>query len=401
MVFSLVLVVAIAVGYLGRRSEVAEVRDQELTRAAEVGAARVDAVVDASRVAAMSADSPSAAVRAVRSTYPSVSACAGNVDESSCEGPLSQQLATVDLVPDDDLLEVTARDDVVIIEADGPSIAIRIVAPIDQWSGGSDDIEVVASTLQPTQGVGSLVESNGRRQTSAAVLSAPGTYVLAETSAAIRLPADEERFYALVAGLAVLLLLLAGTNLISEQRVLRERATFDALTKLPNRSEFHRRALEVLAAAERQEFPVCLLLFDLNGFKQINDTYGHQVGDELLRIVGQRLATSVRSDDLVARWGGDEFVALMPGMESEEMAVRRGRQIAECVAGRARIDGVADALRVRTSVGVALWPAHADDFDALLEAADDAMYRAKREGAVAAVAKPARDRRTADQPVGI
>ena len=77
----------------------------------------------------------------------------------------------------------------------------------------------------------------------------------------------------------------------------------------------------------------------------------------------------------------------MTGIGTEEMGVRSAREIAEAVGGRTRIDGVSEALRVQVSVGVALWPAHADGFDALLEAADDAMYRAKREGAVSAIAR--------------
>ena len=80
----------------------------------------------------------------------------------------------------------------------------------------------------------------------AAVLAAPGTYVLATTPAEIRLPQDEERFYVIVAGLALVLFLLAGTTLIVEQRSLRERATFDSLTGLPNRSEFERRSADLL-----------------------------------------------------------------------------------------------------------------------------------------------------------
>jgi diguanylate cyclase (GGDEF)-like protein len=144
----------------------------------------------------------------------------------------------------------------------------------------------------------------------------------------------------------------------------------------------------MMNAADRSGESVGLLLFDLNEFKQVNDTYGHPVGDELLRVVGRRLASAVRDVDLVARWGGDEFVALMPGMSSEEMGVRRARQIAELVSGRTRVDGVPEALRVRVSVGVALAPMHATELDDLLEAADEAMYRAKRDHTTTAIAHP-------------
>jgi diguanylate cyclase (GGDEF)-like protein len=393
VVFSLVLIVAIAVGYMGRRSEVAEVRDERLTRAAEVGAARVDALIDSATIAAMSATSPEAAVEAVRRAYPAVSACAGSEAEPVwCDGPLASEIGDVALTPGEQGTDLIARDDVIVIRADGDDIALRVIAGIDIWTGEtSDDISVEAGTNQPLQGVGAMVEVGDTRQTSASVLAAPGTYVIAETSSAIRLPRDEERFYVVVAGLALVLFFLAGTTLIVEQRSLRERATFDALTHLPNRSEFERRAVEILAAAQRQEQSVCMLLFDLNGFKQINDTWGHQAGDEVLRIVGRRLAAAVRDGDLVARWGGDEFVALMPGISAEEMGVRRARQIAELVGGRTRVDGVPESLRVKVSVGVALSPAHAIDLDDLLDVADDAMYRAKREGAITAIAEPKRE----------
>ena len=141
--------------------------------------------------------------------------------------------------------------------------------------------------------------------------------------------------------------MLAGATLVAEQRTLVERASFDPLTKLPNRGEFERRAVDVIANADRQDSEVCLLLFDLNGFKLVNDTYGHRAGDEMLRVVGSRLRKAVRDQDIVARWGGDEFVVMMPGIGDDEMGAKRAQQLADQVAGRTRLDGVQDALRVQ------------------------------------------------------
>jgi diguanylate cyclase (GGDEF)-like protein len=183
------------------------------------------------------------------------------------------------------------------------------------------------------------------------------------------------------------LLVLGGATLVGEQRSLLERASFDPLTKLPNRGEFERRAADLLADAERQGSNVCLLLFDLNGFKLVNDTYGHYAGDEMLRVVGSRLRKAVRDGDVVARWGGDEFVVMMPGIGSDEMGAKRADQLAEQVAGRTRLEGVPDALRVKVSVGVAVWPRHGGELQDLVEAADQAMYHAKRDGDIWRIAE--------------
>ena len=123
-----------------------------------------------------------------------------------------------------------------------------------------------------------------------------------------------------------------------------------------------------------------VLALDLDRFKEVNDTYGHRAGDQVLQIIARRLRSSVRDGDIVARWGGDEFVVLLPGVVSTEMGARRARQLAEEIAGRTRIDGVADSLRIGTSVGVALWPQHGEQLDDLIVAADHAMYAAKRMG---------------------
>ena len=120
----------------------------------------------------------------------------------------------------------------------------------------------------------------------------------------------------------------------------------------------------------------------------VNDTYGHHAGDEMLRVVGSRLRKAVRDDDIVARWGGDEFVVMMPGIGDDEMGTKRAQQLAEQVAGRTRLEGVADALRVRVSVGVAIWPRDGAELHDLVEAADQAMYQAKRDGETFHVAEP-------------
>jgi diguanylate cyclase (GGDEF)-like protein len=279
-----------------------------------------------------------------------------------------------------------------MLDAAGPMVSVVAQVPVNAVAERGET-SVWATTFLPS---GTMVEEfaveDGIRQIAVTVESAPGVFVVANTQDAVSLPKDERQFYLLIFSLAVILLVLAGATLVAEQRSLVERASFDPLTKLPNRGEFERRAADAILAAERQDTGICLLLFDLNGFKLVNDTYGHAAGDEMLRVVGSRLRKAVRDHDIVARWGGDEFVVMMPGISDQEMGAKRAQQLADQVAGRTRIDGVADALRVRVSVGVAIWPSHGVELPALVEAADQAMYQAKREGETWHVAsEPATD----------
>jgi diguanylate cyclase (GGDEF)-like protein len=265
------------------------------------------------------------------------------------------------------------------------------LAPVE-FASGRDNVTLWAATdVRTDVPLDAFVVEDGVRQTVVGVAGTSGLYVVARTVDAVHLPSDEYTFYLIIFSLAVALLLLASATILAEQRSLLERASFDPLTRLPNRSEFERRGAEVLTNAGRSNAHVCVLLFDLNGFKLVNDTYGHTAGDQMLQIVADRLRKAVRDDDVVARWGGDEFVVAMPGIESEEMSARRARQLADAVGGRTRLDGVPDPLRVRVSVGVALWPDHGDDLEALIEAADKAMYQAKREGLVSRMAVPPSD----------
>ncbi len=398
LIFSLTLIVAIAVGYVARRSEMAGERDQRLSTAAQVGSSRMSAIVAAVEIAGGAGIDPAVTAAALVDAHPVLGVCAVSSDATHCAGEGRH--------PSDTIVEqrrqsraeagelsaratVSEYESTIMITVDGPVVSVVATVPADAISTPGA-IRVWGVTLLPNaRAIDGFVVEGGIRQTATIVESAAGVYVVAATQDAVHLPGDERRFYLLIFALAVVLLVLAGATLVAEQRSLVERASFDQLTRLPNRGEFERRATEVLAAAERQEQSVCLMLFDLNGFKLVNDTYGHHAGDEMLRVVGSRLRKAVRDHDVVARWGGDEFVVLMPGIGDAEMGSKRAQQLAEQISGRTRLDGVADALRVKVSVGVALWPRHGVELQTLVEAADKAMYQAKRDGDVWRVADDA------------
>ena len=155
-------------------------------------------------------------------------------------------------------------------------------------------------------------------------------------------------------------------------------AYHDGLTGLPNRGLFLDRLHHAVAHAHRKGDMVAVMFIDLDNFKPVNDTLGHQVGDQLLQHVAQRLVTSVREADTVARMGGDEFTVILESIQDTEAVTRVVRKLIRTVGEPLHIDG--HAITVTVSVGISLYPltsAHADD---LLRHADMAMYRVKHSG---------------------
>lgn len=162
----------------------------------------------------------------------------------------------------------------------------------------------------------------------------------------------------------------------SQDQQIRHQATHDPLTGLPNRILLMDRLSHSLALARREQRKVGLIFIDLNGFKPINDNYGHLAGDQLLQAVAKRLQDCLRDSDSLCRLGGDEFVLLIPNADQLEHLQELAQRLQDAL--RAPFRDIAHVVvRISASFGIARWPDHAADADQLLRAADQAMYRAK------------------------
>jgi diguanylate cyclase (GGDEF)-like protein/PAS domain S-box-containing protein len=160
------------------------------------------------------------------------------------------------------------------------------------------------------------------------------------------------------------------------QQKLEQLASFDALTGLPNRRLVHDRLEHALMRAERHQVSMALMFIDLDDFKKVNDSLGHDVGDQLLREVAVRLATCIRASDTIGRIGGDEFVIVLEDACLPVDAVRVCQRIEVALAAPFDLDG--HRLPTKASVGIAIFPTDGTDAATLLRNADAAMYQAKR-----------------------
>ncbi|MBM3525589.1 MAG: PleD family two-component system response regulator [Alphaproteobacteria bacterium] len=157
-------------------------------------------------------------------------------------------------------------------------------------------------------------------------------------------------------------------------------AITDGLTGLHNRRYLTRHLESLFADARKQSKPLALMIVDIDHFKQINDTYGHPAGDEVIRLVGNRLQQHVRSFDTVARWGGEEFVVVMPDTNLD-VATTVAERLRRKIAGtRARLDGADIDLPVTVSIGVTVIAGVEDGQAEMLRRADECLYAAKRGG---------------------
>lgn len=155
-------------------------------------------------------------------------------------------------------------------------------------------------------------------------------------------------------------------------------AFHDGLTGLPNRSLFSKLLAQSIAYASRYNKRLAVLFLDLDRFKQINDTLGHEAGDDLLKEVATRLKSALRESDIVARMGGDEFVAILPEMEDDSYSTVVAKKILAAVAQSFTLVG--QEFRITVSIGISIYPHDGLDEQTLTKNADVAMYQAKQEG---------------------
>ena len=199
---------------------------------------------------------------------------------------------------------------------------------------------------------------------------------------AAAITSDTNRVYVvLLAGLVLLYLALFRIVARASNRLRRQAeenehlALHDPLTGLPNRTLFHDRAAQAIVAAKRAGTSVGLMIFDLDRFKEINDTLGHHNGDLLLKEIGTRLRETLRESDTVARLGGDEFGVLLPTVVGDDATLAIVENLRQAVRRPLLLNGI--TLDLEASAGIALYPEHGEDIETLLQRADVAMYVAK------------------------
>ncbi len=155
-------------------------------------------------------------------------------------------------------------------------------------------------------------------------------------------------------------------------------AYHDAVTGLPNRPFFLDAQKLAISHAKRTQHMLATLFLDIDGFKPVNDTFGHRMGDQLLSAIADRLRAAVRKGDTVARFGGDEFAVLLTGLQEPEIAAVLAGKLVDAISRPFMVRG--QKLAVSASIGISIYPFDGEDAEILLDKADHAMYDAKHQG---------------------
>lgn len=161
-----------------------------------------------------------------------------------------------------------------------------------------------------------------------------------------------------------------------EKDIATEASLHDALTGLPNRALFYDRLEHGLEQAKRHSWNLAVMFLDLDKFKQINDEYGHDIGDKILLTIAERLKQNTRSDDTICRLGGDEFLYLLMEVKNKSEVTKIINKLIKTI--ELPCDDIGPNLVVKASIGISLFPKNADNSEGLIKCADEAMYAAKQ-----------------------
>jgi diguanylate cyclase (GGDEF)-like protein len=396
LVGSVVLLVATTVSMVNQRAQQRAEQDARVTATVEFADQSIDATMLRALAVADVATADADPAALVASFGDGASACIVSADTERCTGPdlgatiafgeaAGRSLASSGpaIVVDDttDSMLVVSRDADRTVSLRLPVTSLIGAAPLAAIEQ-NDAVVVIELSSQPAdedrERVGPDVADG--RLVVVDTLGLPddggSVFVTASVADEAGLVGDGLGRYLVLLALGTVLMALAGWTFLLDRRSLERRATTDELTGLVNRREFERITDESLLAADRFATGACLMLIDLNGFKQINDTLGHQFGDLVLQAAAERLQSAVRDTDVVGRWGGDEFVILLPGIEDgtgvRASAERIGRSLADTP--------LVGDITVTAAIGAALFPRHGRSLDDLISAADVAMYSAKSTG---------------------
>lgn len=389
----LIVLVVTVMALLDERAELREEQRARVTAAERLAEQSAQSTVVRARALAEAANPSTDPALLVSSFGDEVSACV-MVEEPACTNDdllaatgvaatavaSAEQGGTVISVDEADqsLYLVSRVDATVVIRLPASALVEDLVREVLDSVGASIDVRpsltpaLGADRVGPDLADGRVVVSD--------TMSLPGEAgsieVVASIDDEVGLGGENLTMYVILVIFGGALMALSLWTFIGDRRTLLRRASTDELTGLVNRREFEYRTGEAIAAAERVGSGVCILLVDLNGFKQINDTRGHQIGDQVLQAAAARLKGAVRGTDLVARWGGDEFVILLPGVEDGSGV----RSSAERVSRAFDAAPVVGDVTVAAAVGAALFPVHGRTLEELVRAADLAMYGAKSTG---------------------
>jgi len=251
-----------------------------------------------------------------------------------------------------------------------------LLGPVIDAFGDTEGKLIDLSTEQPVPAYAMHVAHNGARWALVQPVRAMNDLVAILTLGYAQTGADANSSRSFARDFADRLA-VALSNLEREER-LYQQAHYDDLTGMPNRQLFKDRLQHEIARAGRAGESLALLYIDLDNFKRVNDTLGHDAGDELLRVVGARVAACVKLSDTVARLGGDEFVIVLGGLPGPEPAAKAAERILAELAIPLEIRK--REFRGKASIGIAMYPNDGTTLEELLKNADTAMYRAKAEG---------------------